>query len=166
MKSTLSLCIVLLVSYACQAQDKTAKPAPVKYAYPIQYSAEFVPIDPQKGKMVTERWKEFDANELDKWKTHFADTVVMLFQDNTLRGSRDNILGRVQAYRGKYQTVERQVDVVISTRSMDKNQDFVLIWGKEKGTDLNGKPFVLDIHEIWEFATDGRISMIEQYIRK
>ncbi|MEO6148764.1 MAG: hypothetical protein ABIN95_13480 [Mucilaginibacter sp.] len=168
LKIAILFCLLLFVSHISKAQvtNNTAVQKEVAYPYKINYSAEFEPIDAQKGKMILDLWKDFEANQLDKWKDKLADTVAMWFPTIQMRAGRDTIIARAKGYRNSYKSVVRKVDVVMSTRSTDKKTDFVLIWGKETFKNQQNKSESIELHEVWAFDKNGKIETIEQYIRK
>ena len=172
---SLFISLLLMINFVSEAQVVNSKDTAAKkqstekemvFPYAIHYSAKFEPIDPQKGKMILDRWKDFENNQLDSWKEIFADTVAMWFPTTKMRASRDTIIARIKSYRNSYKSVKRQVDVVMPTRSADRKADFVLIWGNEKYTDEQNKSIVVELHEVWAFNKEGKIETIEQYIRR
>lgn len=136
----------------------------VSYPYPISYSSQFEFIDPAKGKMVLDIWKDYDSNNLDNAKEKFADTVTMIFPEfSMMHASRDSIIAAAKSGRGAYTSVVSKVDVVMSVRSTDKKGDWVLIWGDETHTGKNGKTDSVALHEVWGLNKAGKIEFMQQY---
>lgn len=135
----------------------------VTYAYPINYSSKFEMADPEKGKKITELWKDFDDNKMDNHSNYFADTIGMDFPGMGFKGSRDSMVAMTKGYRSSLGTVSSNVDAVMSVRSTDKNEDWVLIWGIEHTTSAAGKSDSAHLHEIWRFNKDGKIDYMSQY---
>jgi hypothetical protein len=48
-------------------------------------------------------------------------------------------------------------------KSVDRNEDWVAIWGTETDTYTDGKTDKKDIHEIWRINKDGKVDFIKQY---
>lgn len=139
--------------------------AEVSYPYAINYSTKFEFIDPQKGKMILDVWKDFDNNTLDNSKDKFADTVDMKTPGHIQRASRDSIISSTKSYRDRFTAVTSKVDVVLSVRSTDQSADWVLVWGKEIHTDKKNKTDSVEIHELWGLNKEGKIETMEQYVR-
>lgn len=168
--------IMLLILLSCNSEspaisaDSTvAKTDSVKkvtaYPYEIGYSTQFEFIDPEKGKMILELWKDFDNNTLDNAKDKFADTVTMQFPGFKIHAGRDSIIASTKAHRSTFNSFTSKVDVVMSTRSTDKNGDWVLVWGREIHTDKKNVTDSVEIHEVWGLNKEGKIESMEQYIR-
>ncbi|MFT3702071.1 MAG: hypothetical protein QM802_06865 [Agriterribacter sp.] len=169
--------IILIAFISCNSQTTTAttdsspvsktdtSKKEVTYPYTMGYSSQFEFIDPEKGKMVLNMWKDFDNNSLDNSKDKFADTVSLQFPGMKLRSTRDSIIAVTKSYRGLYNAVASNVDVVMSVRSTDKKGDWVLVWGREIKTDKKNITDTTELHEVWGLNKEGKIEAIEQYIR-
>jgi hypothetical protein len=48
-------------------------------------------------------------------------------------------------------------------RSVDKNEDWVALWGTETDTFADGKIQKRDIHEIWRINKDGKVDFMKQF---
>lgn len=136
----------------------------VNYPYEIHYSSKFEFADPEKSKMILELWKAFDNNNFDNVKDRFADTVMMKFPDMVMHASRDSIINATKAYRSTLLSVTSKVDVVMSVKSTDKNEDWVLVWGDEIHTDKKNKTDTVALHEVWALDKNGKVSFMQQYI--
>ncbi|MCW3106718.1 MAG: hypothetical protein JWQ09_1224 [Segetibacter sp.] len=165
---------LLVVLMSCNNTDKKPviaesnnKPekATVNYPYPINYSSQFEIGDPEKAKIILDLWKDFDNNTLDNSASKFADTVSMLLSNTVLHGSRDSIIASAKAYRGSYSSVESKVDAVLSTKSTDKNEDWVLVWGTEVHTDKKNVTDSVHLQETWRLNKDGKVDFMMQYVR-
>lgn len=143
--------------------DTAKSSSDVTYAYPINYSSKFELADPEKGEKITELWKDFDDNKLDNHSSYFADTVGLDFSGVSFKGTRDSMVAMTKGYRGSLGSVSSSVDAVMSVRSTDKNEDWVLIWGIEHTTSAAGKSDSTHLHEIWRFNKDGKVDYMSQY---
>ena len=54
----------------------------------------------------------------------------------------------------------------MSFRSIDKEHDWVAIWGTENGTMKDGTKKSINLHEVWQFNKDGKVALIRQYSSK
>ena len=137
----------------------------VSYPYAIAYSSKFELADPEKGKMILDLWKDFDNNTFDNSKDKFADTVFMQFPGMEIYASRDSMISSTKAYRNSYKAVKSKVDAVISTRSTDKNENWVLVWGSEVHTDKKNVTDSVYLHEICKLNKDGKVDYMAQFTR-
>lgn len=173
------LFVVMPLAIACNSgntktseattSDSTAdnsKKESVTYPYPVSYSSQFEIGDPEKAKTILELWKDFDNNTLDNSAGKFADTVTMLFSGMEMYTSRDSMLAATKAYRNTYNTVSSTVDAIVSTKSVDKGDDWVLVWGTETHTDKNNVTDSVHLQETWRLNKDGKVDFMMQYMRK
>jgi hypothetical protein len=166
--------IVFIVLVSCNTRDNNSdakksvpdQKAAVTYPYPINYSSQFEMGDPEKSKIILDLWKDYDDNALDRGKDMFADTVTMWLADNEMHGSRDSILVSSKAYRNQFSSVSSRVDAVISTRSTDKNEDWVLVWGTETHTNKKNVTDSVHLQETWRLNKNGKIDFMMQYMRQ
>jgi len=96
----------------------------------------------------------------------FADSIqAFLGNGATMHSSRDSVIAGIQKHRNSLSTAVDRVDAVMAVKSTDKNEDWVLIWGKEIDTYKNGKIDSVDLQETWRINKDGKADMILQYMR-
>ena len=169
--------IILLILASCNSGTSTTSAdtaaviadtvkKSVTYPYTINYSSQFEFIDPEKGKIILDLWKDFDNNTLDNSKDKFADTVSMKFPGLQMRASRDSVIASTKSYRASFSAVASSVDAVMSVRATDKKTDWVAVWGKEVHTNKKNVKDSVEIHELWGFNKDGKVESMEQYIRQ
>lgn len=131
--------------------------------YTANYSSNFKMSDAKYSEKILTLWKDFENNTLDKHIDLISDTVTMVMaQGGTVKGKADNLAG-VKAFRGSVTNFKASVDAWMSLKSVDRDQNWVAIWGTESFTDKDGKAVTQRIHEIWGFNKDGKISIIMQY---
>lgn len=179
---TLCTALLLLFFSTSFSQDKKMKSAKMKMdkkeikvkaeyvnqkmdlPYTAEYSSQFMPGNPAYGKIVLEMWKDWDNNTLELHADMYADTVLMSFPNGqTVRG-KDSALYLAKKYRGSLASVTSTVEAWIPTKSVDRNEDWVLIWGREENTDTNGNKTTTMLHEIWRINKDGKIDFMRQYM--
>lgn len=139
--------------------DLNAVPLP----YPVTYSSQFMPGDPAYAKTVLDIWKDFENNTLDNSAGHFADTIVIYSADGTVLRGLQNAMDGAKTYRSSMASLANTVDAVMSVHSIDKDEDWVLVWGNEKVTDKSGQSKTMPLHELWRINKDGKIDMVIQY---
>ena len=139
----------------------------ISYPYTATYSSKFEIGNPEYAKVVLNLWKDFDDNNLDNSLQSFADSVSMDFSDGSrVNGKRDSVVADAKKFRGSYKEVKTEVIAFMPLRTIDKNEDWVSVWGKEHRTDLKGKKDSVLLHEIWAFDKDGKITRMYQFAAK
>jgi hypothetical protein len=63
-----------------------------------------------------------------------------------------------------FSAVSSRVDAVFPTKSTDKGENWVCVWGMETHT-MNGKTDSTNLHEVWRFNKDGKVDLMMQYER-
>jgi hypothetical protein len=131
--------------------------------YTANFSSSFAMADPSYSEKVLMLWKDFENNTLDKHLDMFSDTVSMTLSDGTtVKGKAQNLAG-AKEFRNSLKNYKVSVDAWMSVKSLDKNANFVCIWGNEDFTDKDGKHITRRLHEVWGFNKDGKISILLQY---
>jgi hypothetical protein len=134
--------------------------------YTAMYSSNFKIGNPMYSNMVLNLWKDYDENNFDRHADWFADTMQMISANGTLtRGKEDN-MSAIKRYRNGFTTAKSTLDAWIPLKSVDKNEDWVALWGTEVDTYPDGHTEAADVHEIWRINKDGKIDMIKQYSAK
>lgn len=140
--------------------------APVTYAYPIGYSADFEQGNSQYAQTVLKLWKDYNNNSLDNDQSYFADTVMMEFANGSgFKGNPDSVVAAVKKARGAYASAVSTVDVVTTLKPKGKDEQWVCVWGKEVD-EQNGKRDSVYLNENWRFNKDGKIDFMTQYMQK
>jgi ketosteroid isomerase-like protein len=146
------LAILIAIPFAGMSQTYTAG-----------YSSKFAMADPSYSDKILSVWKDYENNTLDKHLGLFADTVTMMFAQGTpVKGKAEN-LASAKAYRASITNYKVSIDAWMSVKSLDRNENAVLVWGDEDFTDKDGKHIQQRLHEVWIFNKDGKISLMMQY---
>jgi len=139
----------------------------VTYAYPVGYSSKFTTGDPKNSQAVLNIWKAFDKGDLASAKDYFADSVEMHFSDGSVMHSgRDSVIAAAQGYRNTFSAVSSSIDAVIATKSIDKDENWALVWGLERDTHKDGKVDSVYLQETWRFNKDGKADLMFQFSAK
>jgi len=139
---------------------------PINSPYEIMYSSKFAIDDPKNAETLLALWKAYDDGDLSKGKDMIADSIEMMMGNGAMMHlTRDSATAMVQAVRSSYKSAVDRVDAVIALKSVDKNEHWALIWGKEIDTHKDGKVDSMEIHEVWRFNSAGKADMIMQYGR-
>lgn len=140
--------------------------ANIMYPYTAEYSSQFVPGNPQHAKLILDMWKMWDDNQLDLQESFIADTIVMEAPDGQALRGKENFMKESKAYRSGFSSMKSSVETWIPLRSVDRNENWVAIWGREAATNSNGVTSTNLIHEIWRINKDGKIDFMRQYMAK
>lgn len=137
------------------------------YGFTPSYSASFVMDSAANTEAVLALWKEWKDGDLTPSRSHFADSVSFFLADGTnMSGPTDSLLKGMQAYRSSFKGMDVTVEAIFSTKSTDKDQHFVGVWGHEIQTDQNGKVDTVSLQETWRFNKAGKVDMMFQAQRK
>lgn len=131
--------------------------------YKAAMSADWVPGNAQFTQMVLMAWKGYDANRWEGADAMFADNVTADMADGTVVKGRDNFLAAIKAYRGSFSAASTSLEAVTSLKSADNKYDVVCIWGTETDTKADGTIQKVDLHEVWMFNKEGKVSFFKQY---
>lgn len=181
---TVCTALLLLVCSIAFAQDQKMKSAkmkadkkemkvkaeysntPLDLPYKAEYSSNFMPGNPAHGKLVLDIWKDWDDNVPDRHADMFADTVFMMFPDGQSVRGRDSAMFWAKKMRGTLTSAKSTIEAWMSTKSVDRNEDWVLVWGREEDEHMDGKKTTALLHEIWRINKDGKIDFMRQYMSK
>ena len=134
--------------------------------YKATASSDFKIGNPAYSKMVLELWKDWDDNTFDKHTDYFSDTVAMYLPDSSVvRGKAENLAG-AKKYRGGMASAKSVVHAWVPLHSNDTNGDAVCIWGTETDTWPDGRVEIRDLHEVWWFNKDGKVTAMRQWASK
>ena len=158
MKRLLISCILLsgFLFETGYAQQK------MSYPYTANYSSDFKIGNPAYSKMILELWKDWDDNAFDR-HDYFADTVVMFLPDGSVVKGKDSCLAGAKRYRGAMSTATSTLDAWTPLKSVDRNEDWVAVWGAETDTYPDGKKDTRDLHEIWRINKNGKVDFMKQF---
>ena len=173
MKKILLLLTAVALFAACNKETKstsettdTTTATALVLPYTPNYSSSFKMGKPEYSAMIVQgSWKDWENNSMDNMRSWVADTIVAFHSDNTMVNGVDSLTARWKRGRAGYTTVIDTIHAVLSTRSTDKNEDWVLVWAKEINTDTKGKIDTVELMETWRINKDGKADMLLQYDR-
>ena len=145
------------------AKTTAKKDSSFNYAFKALYSSSFEMGDPKNAKIVLDIWKAYQDNKLEDTKTLWADSVTLQFANGfTFHGNPDSVLAGGKADRNNYTSLTDSVDAWISTKSTDRNEEWVCIWGREYSTSKKGKKDTTNLQEIWRLK-EGKVNFMAQF---
>jgi len=159
----------------CKDEKKTDAPGtitvedskpPADLPYPMGYSANFKIGNPAYCAMILKgSWKDWEMNQMDDMKSWVADTIVAMSSNNKITKGVDSLQAKWKRFRADLVSVTDSIDAVISVRSIDKNEDWVLVWAREMSENKAGKKDTVAVMETWRINKDGKADMVMQYDR-
>jgi hypothetical protein len=88
----------------------------------------------------------------------------MYFWDGSrMHASRDSVIAAAQSMRNGYASVTSRIDAFTPLKSVDKNENWVAIWGMETHTDKKGKVDSINLHEVWRINKNGKTDLVYQF---
>ncbi len=162
----------LAVLAACSTEQKPEPAAesatkPISLPYEVSYSSSFEMGNPEYATMIVQgSWKDWENNQLDNMKNWMADTIVAFHGDNVVTRGVDNIMARWKADRALYTSVKPTIDAVMPVYSIDKKENWVLVWATEIDTRADGTVDTVALMETWRInAATGKADFLLQYDR-
>ena len=150
------MCVCFFINST--AQKKAAR-------YKADYSSNFKLGNPAYVAKVLDIWKDWDDNEL-KRHDYFADTVSMWMPDGSVTHGKANNLEMALKIRGSMTSSKSTLHAWVPLYSIDKKDNFVCVWGTEVDTYADGKVEKKELHEVWWFNKDGKVSTMRQWTSK
>lgn len=135
------------------------------YPYTANYSSNFKIGNPAHAKMILDLWKDWDDNAFER-HDYMADTVVMFFPDGTVVKGKDSCLAGAKRFRGSLSGATSTLDAWMPLKSVDRNEDWVALWGTETDTWADGRTEKRDLQEIWRINKDGKVDFMKQFYSK
>ncbi len=134
-------------------------------SYTADYSSNFVMGNPAYSTMILDMWKDWDDNAIDR-HDYWADSMTVFLPDGmVIKGKQANLEG-AKKYRGGMKSVKSTLHAWVPLKSTDRNEDLVAVWGQEVDTYPDGKVETTELHEVYAFNKDGKITWMRQYSAK
>ena len=150
------ICLCFFINSS--AQQKAAP-------YQADYSSNFKLGNPAYVDIVLNIWKDWDDNDF-KRHDYFSDTLTMWMPDGTVTRGKEKNLEMAIKYRGSIKSAKSTIHAWVPLYSIDKKENFVCIWGSEEDTFEDGKVEKRELHEVWWFNTDGKVTSMRQWTSK
>jgi hypothetical protein len=84
----------------------------------------------------------------------------------SMSGPTDSLLKNMQNYRSSFKSMEVSVDAIFATKSTDRDENWVAVWGVEMPTNMKGKKDTVSLQETWRFNKAGKVDLMFQATRK
>lgn len=139
---------------------------PISLPYVPSYSASFEVGDPAYAEMIVQgSWKDWEDNNLDNMVNWVSDTITAFHSNNQVVNGLDNLMARWKRMRADYTSSVPTINAVMSVRSKDKNEDWVLVWATSIDTKTDGAIDTVALMETWRINSAGKADMLLQFNR-
>lgn len=171
MKKSLLVFAISFSFLACKDESQPASTASTTQpsaavAIPVTYSSSFEIGNAAHAKMIVEgSWMDWQNNKLDNMKNWLADSAVIMQSNGKTITGVDSIVANWKRSRAKYTNVVDSVNAVTTLRSIDKKEDWVLVWATDYSTATDGKKDSIEIMETWRINKAGKADLLLQYDR-
>jgi hypothetical protein len=165
---------VALIIYSCTTEQKPAvaeePPAPKKIdvpmAYVPNYSSSFEMGNQAYAAMIVQgSWKDWETNSLDNMVNWVADTITAIHSNNQITHGLDSLMARWKRGRATYSSVKPTIDAVMPVYSIDKKENWVLVWATEIDTKTDGTVDTVALMETWRINKNGKADLLMQFDR-
>jgi ketosteroid isomerase-like protein len=144
----------------------TTKMANISYPYKAEYSSDVKMGDPNHSKLVLDFFKAWEENRMDDMKPMLTDSVWVEFSDgNKFNGTADSLIKTGKGFRASFASVRTTIDVWMPVHLNDRNEDYVLVWGKDYNTSKTGKVDSTSGHSYWQIK-NNKISGWAEFSKK
>ena len=161
MKRLMIVLTTVLCSSFFTAGFAQAKEAP----YKADYSSKFAMGNPAYADKIVQLWKDWDDNQLER-HDYFSDTLTMWLPDGSVTHGKAANLEGAKKYRGSFVKAVSTLHAWVPLYSTDTKDNLVCVWGTEVDTFADGKVETKELHEVWWFNKDGKISAMRQWTSK
>ena len=115
--------------------------------------------------MVLNFCKDFENSSVENSKSIFAERVTIIMPKLKIKANRDSVLSAFKLYRQSFVSLKTELDVVMSVKSTDKGDDWVLIWVIDEYTDKDNVKHKVKCQQVWGLNKEGKINFMEQFDR-
>lgn len=162
-RSPLLLFLLLAACRQPAPQPATAQDSTLYYPYAPVYSNDYRPGEGRNAQQVLQVWKEFESGDVLHASSLFADSLTFIFPDEIIKGSRSTVLTALRRRRAAYTDMQCYVDSWMPLHENTRNENSVLLWGRQDGTTARGRRDYRVLHEVWRFDAAGKIRQLDQY---
>jgi hypothetical protein len=174
LKNVTLVFVLASIILACTPEKKpevTETPAvretiPLNLPYDLSYSSSFEMGNPAYAEMIVKgSWKDWEDNNLDNMTNWVCDTITAFHSDNEVVYGLENLMARWKEARSEYTSSVPTINAVISVRSTDRNEDWVLVWATSIDTKTDGAMDTVALMETWRINAAGKADMLLQFDR-
>ncbi len=165
MKRLIILTATILFAFSFSATAQSKAKDMMDMPYKASYSSNFKMGNQKYAKMILDLWKDWDDNAFNR-HDYFSDTITAYFPDGSMVKGKSAFMENSKKYRDGFTAVKSIVHAWVPLLSEDQKMDVVCVWGQEDDTTADGKSTKSNLHEVWFFNKDGKISAFRQWMAK
>jgi hypothetical protein len=132
------------------------------FPYKPLYSTQFAPGNPAYSHLVMSLWKSFEDKDFNR-DDAFADSLAVQTPNGMMIHGKDSVLQMYRKARESYTTFTLQPEAWMSMRSIDRNENWVLVWGVANISGADGAKKEIFTHQLWRINKDGKVDFIREY---
>jgi hypothetical protein len=138
----------------------------MNYPYKAAYSSDMSMGKPEHVTLVLNMFKAWEEGRMDDMRPMLADSISVNFSDGSrFNGTADSLLKMGKQMRANYTSLRTELDAFMPVHLNDKNEDYVLVWGRDYTTDKSGKVDSTDGHSFWQIV-NNKICLWSEYSKK
>jgi len=134
----------------------------VDLPYTATYSSQFVMGNPAHAKMVLDMYKAYEDNNFSG-DNRFSDTATFILPDGQVLKGSDAIMNALTQGRSAVSNAAFTISAVMPVHSVDKNTDWVLVWGRQPFHSADGSSGQSEFQSIWQVNKDQKIDFVQIY---
>jgi ketosteroid isomerase-like protein len=170
MKNIIFLLAINVLVLACNPPAKEETPeaaaSPVVMPYTATYSSQFNnDASDQDVLLVLNSYKAWENADMPALRSTFGDSLSFNRWDGTVySGLTEGVTDNWAVFRDSLSSVKIKIGAWSKNHSIDKNENFILVWYREIDTYKSGKIDSAEWHDINQ-VKDGKITWYAQYKR-
>ncbi len=127
----------------------------VNYPFTATYSSDWKIGNPENASIVLNVYKALEDNNIDEFDKYLADSVTSQSYDGVQSiKSKAAIIKSVKEYRNTLKSITEEFIAFVPLHSIDKNEDWVATWMKERVIRKDGTKDSTLYMETWRFKND------------
>ena len=127
----------------------------VNYPFTATYSSDWKIGNPENAAKVLSLYKALEDNNIDEFNKYLADSVISQSYDAIqIKTTKEDVIKKVKAYRNTLKTITEEFIAFVPLHSVDKNEDWVATWMKERVVRKDGTKYSTLYMETWRFRND------------
>ena len=135
--------------------------------YTAGYSSNFKMGSHDLSKMILELYKDYEANDFKTKEGWFSDTMMVFLPDGTMKRGKAEGIGVFKNFRESLGSSKFTFDAIIPLTSVDRNENWVALWGTEETTDkTTSNTMKSEFQAIWRVNKDKKVDFIKIFTSK
>jgi hypothetical protein len=153
-------------STASPAAGNDSVAATITMPYVAEYSSNFVPGKQADVLTVLNNYKAWETNDMKLLRATTWDSITVNFPDGSrMSGASDSLVKIAASFRDSLSKVAFTFYAWTPVHSVDKNEDWVLVWYKEVDYYKSGKVDSTS-YEDDNLMRDGKIRLTDSHSQK